>query len=168
MGENFDFEYGVSEECGIFHSSSSDEVNVIFFGSIWPYSNTDSLNQARQIGFKSLSDFDDWQRQGSADDYTQIDSIGYMMQHWTKFIKFGFQRVSDLACRFVREGVMSKEQALRLIKDKDWVCDPAAKKDFCRTIGISEAEFNATVDKFANKDLLVKDENGNWRRKDLI
>lgn len=168
MGENFDFEYGVSEECGIFHSSSSDEVNVIFLGSIWPYSNTDSLNQARQIGFKTLSDFDDWQRQGSADDYTQIDSIGYMMQHWTKFIKFGFQRVSDLACRFVREGVMSKEQALRLIKDKDWVCDPAAKKDFCRTIGISEDEFNATVDKFANKDLLVKDENGNWRRRDLI
>lgn len=91
-----------------------------------------------------------------------------MIQHWTKFIKFGFQRVSDLACRFVREGVMSKEQALRLIKDKDWVCDPAAKKDFCRTIGISEDEFNATVDKFANKDLLVKDENGNWRRRDLI
>lgn len=34
--------------------------------------------------------------------------------------------------------------------------------------GISEDEFNATVDKFANKDLLVKDENGNWRRRDLI
>ena len=34
--------------------------------------------------------------------------------------------------------------------------------------GISEVEFNATVDKFANRDLLVKDENGNWRRKDLI
>lgn len=168
MGENFDFEYGVSEDCEIFHPASTDETKVIFMGSIWPYSNTDSLEQARQIGFKSLSDFDDWQRQGSADDYTQIDSIGYMMQHWTKFIKFGFQRVSDLACRFVREGVLSREQALRLIKDKDWVCDPAAKKDFCRTIGISETEFDATVDKFANKNLLVQDENGNWRRKDLI
>ena len=29
-------------------------------------------------------------------------------------------------------------------------------------------EFDETVDKFANKDLLVKDVNGNWRRKDLI
>ena len=91
-----------------------------------------------------------------------------MMQHWTKFIKFGFQRASDLACRFVREGVYTKEQAEQIIKDSDWVCDPKAKKDFCTTIGITEKEFDETVDKFANRDLLVKDANGNWRRKDMI
>ena len=72
------------------------------------------------MGFKQLSDFDDWQRQGSIDDFTQIDSKGYMIQHWTKFIKFGFQRVSDMACRFVREGKLTKEQALQLIKDSDY------------------------------------------------
>lgn len=168
MGENSAFEYGESEECEIFHPASDEDTKVIFFGAIWPYSNTDSLEQAKQIGFKTLSDFDDWQRQGSADDYTQIDSKGYMMQHWTKFIKFGFQRVSDLACRFVREGVFTKEQALQMIKDTDWVCDPLAKKDFCRAINITEKEFDETVDKFANTDILVKDANGHWRRKDLL
>jgi len=168
MGENSAFEYGESEELEIFHPLSDDKTKIIFFGAIWPYSNTDSLVEARKIGFKTLSDFDDWQRQGSADDYTQIDSIGYMMQHWTKFIKFGFQRVSDLACRFVREGVLTKEQADQLIRDYDWVCDPMAKKDFCRTIGITEKEFDETVDKFANTDLLIKDANGNWRRRDLM
>ena len=137
-------------------------------GAIYPYSNTDSLKVAKEIGFKTLDDFDDWQRQGSADSYTQIDSKGYMMQHWTKFIKFGFQRVSDLACRFVREDIFTKEQAEQLIKDFDWICDPLAKKDFCRTIGITEEEFNNTVDKFANTDILVKDANGHWRRRDLI
>lgn len=168
MGENCAFEYGESEQLEIFHPSSDDHTKVIFFGAIWPYSNSDSLEVARKIGFKNLSEFDDWQRQGSADDYTQIDSIGYMMHHWTKFIKFGFQRVSDLACRFVREGVLTKEQAEQMIKDSDWVCDPMSKKDFCRTIGITEHEFDVTVDKFANTDLLVKDANGHWRRKDLL
>lgn len=168
MGENSAFEYGESEDCEVFHPASTDTTKVIFMGAIWPYSNVDSLKEAKEIGFKTLSDFDDWQRQGSADDFTQIDSYGYMIQHWTKFIKFGFQRVSDLACRFVREGVLTKEQAEQKIKDSDWICDPLAKKDFCRTIGISEKEFDETVDKFANKDLLVKDANGNWRRKDLI
>lgn len=168
MGENSAFEYGESEECEIFHPASDDATKVIFLGSIWPYSNTDSLEQARQMGFKSLNDFDDWQRQGSADDFTQIDSKGYMIQHWTKFIKFGFQRVSDMACRLVREGVFSKEQAEQMIKDSDWRCDPLAKKDFCRVIGITEAEFDKTIDKFANRELLVKDANGNWRRKDLF
>lgn len=168
MGENSAFEYGESPECEIFHPASNDDFKVIFFGSIWPYSNLDSLEVAKKIGFKTLDDFDDWQRQGSVDPFTQIDSKGYMMQHWTKFIKFGFQRVSDLACRFVREGKFTKEQAERYIKDTDWVCDPLAKRDFCRTIHITEQEFDETIDKFANKDILVKDANGHWRRKDLI
>ena len=169
MGENTAFEYGESTECDIFHPTSNEQTKVIYMGSIYPYSNTDSLHEAQKMGFKRLTDFiDDWQRQGSADDFTQIDSKGYMMHHWTKFIKFGFQRVSDLACRFVREGVLTKEQAMQMIKDYDWICDPLAKADFCRTIGITEEEFDLTVEKFANLDLLVKDVNGHWRRKDLI
>ncbi len=168
MGENPAFEYGETEECEIFHPSSDDETKVIYMGAIWPYSNLDSLREAQEMGFKPLSAFEDWPRQGSADDFTQIDSKGYMMQHWTKFIKFGFQRVSDMACRLVREGGLTREQAMQKIKDSDWICDPLAKRDFCRTIGITEKEFDDTVDKFANKDLLVKDANGNWRRKDLI
>lgn len=168
MGENPAFEYGESEKCEIFHTSSTETTSVIYFGAIWPYSTFDSFEQAKQIGFKTLSDFNDWQRQGCADDFTQIDSKGYMMQLWTKFIKFGFQRVSDIACRFVREGIITKEQAAQIIKDSDWICDPASKKDFCNTIGISEKEFDDTVDKFANTDILTKDVNGHWRRKDLI
>lgn len=168
MGENYKFEYGESEDCEIFHPSSDENTSVIFMGSIWPYSNTDSLIEAKKLGFKTLDDFDDWFRQGSADSFTQIDSVGYMIHHWTKFIKFGFQRVSDLACRFVRENVLTKEQAEQKIKDFDWICDPYAKKDFCRTINISVKEFDEVIDKFANTDLLVKDSNGNWRRKDLF
>ena len=168
MGENSAFEYGESEECEIFHPASDDETKVIFMGAIYPYSNIDSLAVSKEIGFKTLDDFDDWQRQGSADSFTQIDSKGYMIQIWTKFVKFGFQRVSDMACRFVREGILTKEQAEEKIRDFDWICDPLAKKDFCRTIGITEKEFDDTVDKFANKDHLVKDANGHWRRKDLF
>jgi hypothetical protein len=168
MGENSSFEYGESEDCEIFHPDSTEKTKIIFMGAIWPYSTIDSLNEAKSIGFKTLSNFDDWQRQGAGDDFSQIDSYGYMIQLWTKFIKFGFQRVSDMASRFVREGVLNREQAVQMIRDSDWVCDPLAKKDFCRTIGITEKEFDDTIDKFANKDLLVKDANGNWRRKDLI
>lgn len=168
MGENSSFEYGESEECEIFHPLSDEDTKVIFMGAIWPYSTVDSLECAKKIGFKTLDEYDDWQRQGGGDTFSQIDSKGYMIHLWTKFIKFGFQRVSDMACRFVREGILTREQADQMIKDSDWICDPLAKKDFCRTINISEEEFNAIVDKFANMDILVKDVNGNWRRRDLL
>ena len=57
---------------------------------------------------------------------------------------------------------------MQMIKDSDWICDPLAKRDFCRTIRITEKEFDDTVDRFANRELLVKDVNGNWRRRDLL
>jgi len=166
-GENSGFEYGGSDTLDIFHPSSDEHTKLIFTGAIYPYSNFDSYEQAKQIGFKNLSDFDEWYRQGSIDDFAQIDSIGYMVHHWCKFIKFGFQRVSDMACRFVREGKLTKEQAEELIQDRDYMLDPQAKSDFCRSLVISHEDFDATVDRFANTELLAKDANGYWRRKDL-
>lgn len=168
FGENADFEYGNSEECEIFHQATTDELKVIFLGAIYPYSIIDSYKSAKEVGFKSLNDYAEWYRQGWIEDFSQLDSIGYIMYSWTKFIKFGFARVSDMACRFVREGVLTKEQALQYIKDSDYICDPRAKDDFCKTLGITEEHFNEVVEKFINHDLLTKDCNGNWRRKDLI
>lgn len=164
FGENSAFEYGTSEELDIFHPDSDGETKIIFMGAIYPYSIGDSLKQAREIGFKDLDDFDEWDRQGSIDQYTQIDSVAYIIQLWTKYVKFGFQRVSDIACRLVREGVLDKEEALHYIKTKDYACDPAAKVDFCRTIGISGHLFDSVVDKHANTNLVAK-ENGVWHVK---
>lgn len=168
FGENSMFEYGSSEELEIFHTNSTKSTKIIFMGSIYPYSITDSLEQAREIGFRDLNYYNEWQRQGSIENYTQIDSIGYNMHLWCKFIKFGFQRVSDIASRLVREGTISRDQAIQYIKERDYVCDPTSKRDFCNTLGITESLFDETVDRFANKEILVKDIIGQWRRKDLI
>jgi hypothetical protein len=164
-GENSAFEYGTSEDLEIFHPASDDDVKIIFMGAIYPYSISDSLQCARGIGFKDLDDFDEWKRQGSIDQYTQIDSVAYIMQLWTKYVKFGFQRVSDVACRFVREGKMSREEAVKVIEEKDFICDPEAKKDFCDTLGITQEFFDDMVDYHANKDIVQKHNDGTWRRK---
>jgi len=148
FGENSAFEYGESEFLNINHPLSSPEIKVLFMGAFYPYSITDSLEQARSIGFKDLDDFNEWPRQGSIDQFTQIDSIGYLVQLWTKYPKFGFQRVTDIATRFVREGKLTREQAIKLIEEHDEVCDPTALKDFCRCIDITEQYFWEIVKKF--------------------
>ena len=167
-GENSDFEYGSLNDLEIFHKASSESLRIIYLGAIYPYEAQDWYNQAKEIGFHDLDHYNEWQRQGHFENYSQIDSIGYSMATWTKFVKFGFQRVSDIACRLVRWGSLTYEQAQQYIKDMDYICDPASKRDFCRAIGVSEDYFNQMVDKHANKDLVVKDVNGIWRRKDLI
>lgn len=164
-GENSAFEYGTSDKLDILHPASTDDLQIIFMGAIYPYSIGDSLNNAREIGFKDLNDFGEWPRQGSIEQYTQIDSIAYIIQLWTKYVKFGFQRVSDIASRMVREKQMTLKTAKRLIAENDYICDPMAKADFCNTIGITEAEFDKVVDKHANKKLVEK-RDGTWRLKE--
>jgi hypothetical protein len=107
----------------------------------------------------------EWPRQGSIEQNTQIDSVAYLIQLWTKYPKFGFQRVSDIACRLVREGTLTLAQAQMLIKEKDYICDPMARRDFCNTLGITEDYFFDVIDKHANKELVEKDVMGNWRLK---
>jgi hypothetical protein len=163
-GENSAFEYGTSETLDILHPASTDTLKIIFMGAIWPYSITDSLKQAREIGFKDLDDFDEWDRKGSIDQFTQIDSIAYIIQLWTKYVKFGFQRVADVACRWVREGTYSRECARNIIEARDYVCDPMAKADFCQCLGITEEHFDTIVAKHANRDI-VEYRDGAWHAK---
>ncbi|MBP2201430.1 hypothetical protein J3E07_000842 [Methanococcus voltae] len=168
FGENSGYEYGSTDNLEMLHPASDDNVKVYYFFSFFPYNEIETMKKAKEYGFKDLDDFDEWFRQGNVENFTQIDSIAYIIQLWTKFPKFGFQRVSDITSRMVRKGQMTKEQADLLIKERDYICDPAAKRDFCNTVGITEKYFDEIVDKHANKDILVKDANGNWRRKDLI
>lgn len=168
FGENGEYELGTNNTLGLLHPLSDDETKVYFFFAFYPYNEKDSMEEAKKFGFKDLDDCNEWFRQGNVENFTQIDSIAYIIQLWTKFPKFGFQRVSDMASRMLRKGLMTKEQAALLIKERDYICDPAAKRDFCNTVGITEKHFDEVVDKHANRNILVKDVNGNWRRKDLF
>jgi diphthamide synthase (EF-2-diphthine--ammonia ligase) len=167
-GENPEFEYGSNEKLEIFHHASTDSLRIIYLGAIYPYSTQDWFACAKEVGFLDLNHYNEWQRQGHIENYSQIDSIGYSMGIWTKFPKFGFQRVSDIASRLVRDGHLTRQQAKKLIEEHDYICDPTSKRDFCRAIKITEIYFDEMVDKHANKNIVEKDINGTWRRKDLM
>jgi hypothetical protein len=167
-GENTNYEYGTSSELDLLHPISDEDTKVYYFFAFYPYNEIEVMKKAKEYGFKDLDDFDEWFRQGNVENFTQIDSIAYIIQLWTKFPKFGFQRVSDITSRMLRKHQITKQQADLLVKEKDYVCDPAAKRDFCKTLNITETYFDEIVDKHADKNILIKDVNGIWRRKDLF
>jgi hypothetical protein len=51
-----------------------------------------------------------------------------------------------------------------MIDAYDYMCDPEAKADFCKTLGISHTRFNEIVDKHANRELVEK-KFGEWHVK---
>jgi N-acetyl sugar amidotransferase len=118
---------------------------VMYMSHFYQWSSVTNYNLAKEMGFKDLTG--EWDRKGTIENYEQIDSVAYMVHLWLKYPKFGWQRVTDIATRRVRDGTMTYAKAQDLIAQNDSILDPWALKDFCDTLGYSEKEFFDIVNK---------------------
>ena len=90
------------------------------------------------------------------------------MHSWLKYPKFGHAAATDYTARYIRYGMMTREEAIPIIKERDGAPDPLCVRDFCAFCGYTEAEFWAIIDKFYNRDIFYKDEYGRWMLKEPI
>jgi N-acetyl sugar amidotransferase len=137
----------------------------IFLSYFVPWSGYKNMEFARSRGFKSLDDTQEWKRRGYLEQYDQIDTIGYLTHTWFKFVKFGHQRVTEVASLWIREGRLTREEAVRFVNEEDYKLDPKMLADFLEFTGIEAEDFWMAVDKFANRDI-VEMRNGAWRLKE--
>ena len=79
-----------------------------------------------------------------------------------KYPKFGHASATDYAARMVRYGLLTREEAFKLVEKHDHALDPLAVRDFCTFLGYSETEFWEIIDKLYNTDLFEKDKLGRW------
>jgi len=111
---------------------------VLFMSYFIPWNCEHNLMIARRYGFQDL--YHEWWREGYHDHYQQIDSIAYMIHHWMKYPKFGYNRPMDIAGRDCREGRISIDKVKEITKDQ-WKIDQRALYDFCDFCGYSIPEF---------------------------
>ncbi len=96
-------------------------------------------------------------------DYADLDCMNIVIHHYFKWLKFGFNRITDNASNEIRKGRMTREEAVRLVKERDGVKPPKEYiAAFCRQINITEKSFWETAEKFRNKNIWKKDSNGEW------
>ena len=119
---------------------------VIYMSYFFPWSSTVNLEIAKRYGFRDLTH--EWIREGCIENFEQIDSVAYMVHLWLKYPKFGFQRVSDIASRRVREGYLSLSQAKKIILENDYKLDQRAMWDFIDVLGYTPRQFWDIVDKW--------------------
>lgn len=94
--------------------------------------------------------------------YSALDSDMQIVNQMLKYYKFGFGFATDEACYDIREGRISREEAIWLVNEYDGKCGEKYIKEFCEYINITLEEFWKVVDMFVNKELFEKDENGKW------
>lgn len=122
---------------------------------------------AKRFGFKDLTH--EWDRTNHIENFNQIDSYGYLLNAWMKYPKYGHAYATDYASRWIRYGVLSRADGLKLVEERDHALDPKIIDDFCQFTGMSVNEFYNALDKLYNKDLFEKNEFEQWRlRKEFI
>lgn len=139
------------------------KLEIIFTSYFTPWSSTTHLEIAQKYGFRDLTH--EWKREGNFEDFEQIDSVAYMVHFWLKYPKFGFSRATDIASRYVREGLISLEMARELIEKYDHKLDQKALDDFLDFLRITPKQFWDTVERFWNTDIFEK-VGDVWRPKD--
>lgn len=100
--------------------------------------------------------------------WSQLDSDIVQVNQLLKYVKFGFGQCTDHACFDIREGRISREEGIELVRKYDGKCATKYVQIFCDYIGISLDEFWQTVEKFRNKEIFKKNKRGEWVLKDPI
>jgi len=120
-----------------------------------PWSGTRNRSVAEAHGFTPARP---GSRDGFLDNYDQIDAEAYLVHAWMKYPKYGHARATDMASGWIREGLMTRAEALTRVREEDGKLDGWIKTKFCEFCGYTPNEFDEIVSRFYNRDLFRYDE----------
>ncbi len=118
---------------------------------------------AKKMGFNDLQH--EHIREGTFEQYDQIDSLSYLLHPWLKYPKFGHASATDYASKWIRYGLATREEMISIVEKYDGVLDQEIVNKFCNFIGMKVRDFWEIVDKWYNPELFEKDNYGIWRPK---
>lgn len=137
-----------------------DFLDPIYISYFLPWNSFSNYEFARKHGFHDLTH--EWRRTHHIEDFDQVDSRAYLVHSWMKYPKFGHASATDYAARMVRYGLISRAEAVELVRKHDHALDPLSVRDFCDFCGYTETEFWKIIDKWYNRDLFEKDSLNRW------
>jgi N-acetyl sugar amidotransferase len=85
---------------------------------------------------------------------------------YLKFVKFGYGRATDHACKDIRGGHMTREQGIQMVKKYDHI-KPSDLKRWLEYVDMTEAEFDQICDTFRDARVWRKTSNGTWEKDNI-
>lgn len=138
-------------------------VTGIFLGSYFFWDARKQLEIVRQYGFSIK---EDGPTEGTYTNYENLDEKLVSLHDYLKFVKYGFGRATDHACIDIRNGRLTREDALDLVKKYDGKYPKYGIAEFVKYSGLTKEEVDAVIDSFTNPILFKQNSDGSFVRDD--
>jgi hypothetical protein len=138
-------------------------VTGIFLGYFLRWNIKEQLKKVRDLGFT----LHDGPSEGTFTNYENLDNKIQGIHDYFKWLKFGYGRTTDNASVQIRLNWINREEAMKLVKEHEGKLPEKYLDEFLKQWDMSRDEFLQITEKFTNKELFKKDENGNLIRNEF-
>jgi N-acetyl sugar amidotransferase len=101
-------------------------------------------------------------------DFADIDDDFIAIHHWMKWFKFGFTRLFDNLSLEIRNGRLTRPEALEILCRTGEQRPSSDIQKFCAFANISTADFCAIAETFRNTTIWQKRPDGLWHMPDFL
>lgn len=143
-----------------------EKLDPMYVSYFVPWNSYKNYVLAKQHGFHDLEH--EWDRTQTIENFDQVDSRAYLVHAWMKYPKFGHGAATDYASRFIRYGMMTREEAVKAVNEHDGKLDSKCIRDYCEFLGYSETEFWNIMNQYYNTDIFEKNICGEWVLKEPL
>jgi N-acetyl sugar amidotransferase len=164
------FDETIQEKDLIPYQYPSDEqlrqvgVTGLFLGHYLPWDGYANALLAQAHGFLSY----ETAVEGSAVSYENLDNLFHGIHDYFKYLKFGFARATDQACLHIRRGRLTRDDAMKIVKERDgkfpWHYLGVPLDKILSKIDLSINDFMQICDQFTNKALFCQHKDGTLKR----
>ena len=131
----------------------------VYYGYYFPWDIKNNFRIAKKTGFKARKAGPIMGLYSQSD----VDCMNIVIHHYFKWLKFGFNRVTDNSSNEIRKKRLTRDQAVNLVIKHDGFKPPKEYiGKFCKQINITENFFWKIANKFRNKKIWKKTKNNNW------
>jgi len=142
--------------------SDVDKVGVVkaYLGNYIKWDAKKQVEIIKKIGFSVL----DEPNEGTYNNYENLDTKYVGLHDYFKWLKYGYGRTTDHASIDIRNGRLTREEGLKLVKHHEGKIPTKYLDDFLNEFEYDKENFLQICDKYTNKTLFKADDDGNLIR----
>ena len=148
-----------------FYPSDKDIERVgitgIFLGSYFFWDARKQLEIVKNHGFKVK---EDGPTEGTYTNYENIDEKLVSLHDYLKYVKYGFGRATDHTCIDIRNGRISREEGVKLVKEYDGKYPHFGVSEFINYSGMTKEEVDTIINSYTNPIIFKQTDNGEFEK----